>query len=211
MFAEADRDVAHFIYRTCLEAAEVLHARQNDVNEFIEKRSRTSATEGHLVACNIAGTDFKIGDPLFCATNSGGLASDFCKAINDHLKTLLVLNGADARPEDDLNDARCLHNIFKAKGILHGLKSFFLCCACIHIALFNFLPALYGDALTHSIRAARNLDAARLARLWIDDHYIGNMQGLRYVDNLPLATLTRGTAMTLHEIDTIQEHAIFLA
>ena len=38
MLLESYGDIAHFVYGGCLQAAEVLHARQDDMDELVEER-----------------------------------------------------------------------------------------------------------------------------------------------------------------------------
>src|SRR3989344_4796796 len=147
---ESDGDVAHLIDGARLQAAEVLHARQDDVDELVEERLHSATAKRYLIPGGVASAYFEVRDGLLRGARGWSLPRDAGEPIRDELKLLFVLERAHTRRDDDFRYLRDLHDIDVAGGTLEGLKILLLCCdSCIHRLLvvslsnyFTFWPLL---------------------------------------------------------------------
>ena len=119
---DTDRDVAHLVDGLGADAAEVLDAREHDVDELVEERLHALAAERDLESCRIARADLEGRDRFLGAAGSGSLAGDASEAALDEFDALLVLDRADAGRDHELGDARSLHHAGVSKILLHGIK-----------------------------------------------------------------------------------------
>src|SRR3989344_4804790 len=140
----AERDVAHFVYRFGRNAAKVLGARQDDMDELLEERGRARAAEGHLVTHQVAHAALEGRDRLLGYARSRSLARDAREPINDEFEALLVLiHLPDACRYHDLHHFRRLHNVGVAEISLHRLKCLTLYCLCIHTIFCSLFTVCY--------------------------------------------------------------------
>ena len=100
------------------------------MDKFIEKRLRPGAAKRDLISGDISGSDFEIGDTLFGTSLGRGLAGKPRQPVEDKLVPLLILHGADASRDDNLNHPRGLHDVFITLVGLESFKRFSLCDNC---------------------------------------------------------------------------------
>ena len=134
---EADGDVAHFVDGGSLDAAEVLHARQNDVDELVEERFPVRSAERHLIADDIARAHLEVGDGFLGAAYRGSLPRDAREPVHDKLKPLFILDRAYAARDDDLHHPRRLHRTCVAEVALERVECIRLYCCCFHRDQFD--------------------------------------------------------------------------
>ena len=146
VFAQPDGDIAHFVDRRGADTAEILHARQDDMDELVEERLPVRSAERHLIAHDIARTDFEIRDGFFGAADRGGLPRDARESVHDEFEPFFVFDRAHAAGDDYFHDARRLHRTRVAEVALQRIECVRLYCCCFHpIGSFTYHMRFQSD------------------------------------------------------------------
>ena len=129
---DTDRDVAHLVDGGRIDAAEVLDAWKDDVDELVEERLHALTAQSDLVACGVASADLEGRDGFLGTAQSRSLAGDLGETSTDEFDALLVLDRSDAGRDDELRDAGSLHHAGVSKILLQGVEGarVLLVCCC---------------------------------------------------------------------------------
>ena len=83
VLADTDREIARRVHRLLIETAEIAHARDGDVDKFVEKTVHSFATESNHLADRLPLSNFERSDGLLRPARRRFLAGDFSQTIND--------------------------------------------------------------------------------------------------------------------------------
>src|SRR5262245_54225998 len=113
---DADRAVAATVEALRVEAAEVAHARQRDIDQPIDELVHARLAQGDLAADRLVLAQLEVGDRLARLGDHSLLAGDQAEIGSRRFHLLAIGDAlADAHVDDDLVERRHLHRILVAE------------------------------------------------------------------------------------------------